>query len=186
MESQESAAASDPHFVSIRNLPKKDLLALPSVDCVVTKSTRTDKRTKTVSDNYSVDVVYDFVTKFHATLTGNQYGLLVTIMPDKFVPEQFRCRAKVRITKFGWGKNDRGDDRSSYLVEIFFSPLLSLSYKLQANDPFVTLLELRVQKGAIDASLAPVSVDGSAIRDAGFDEELLKSFDSDPLADPAK
>jgi len=181
MENQVKAEAVK--FVGLRSLDMKSILALPSVDVTVTKSSRTDKRTKTVQDSYSADVKFDFITKYHIVLTGNQYGILVTIQEGKFVPEQFIAKAKARITKFVWGKNDQGKERVTYLVEVYFGNLLALSYKLQANDPFIQLLLLRVAKKLIPPELVPVAFDGAAFSDDSFEESLKAEADS--AAEPA-
>ncbi|MCI1245266.1 MAG: hypothetical protein LKG11_04930 [Bacilli bacterium] len=175
MENQEKSEAAK--FVGLRSLDTTSLAKLPTIDVLITKSSRTDRRTKTVNDNYSADVIFDFITKYHIVLTGNQYGLLVTIQNGKFVPEQFRAKAKVRITKFVWGQNDQGKERSSYMVELYFDRLLILSYRLQPSDPFVQLLLLRLSKGLIGKEYAPIPFDGTAADDS-FDESLKAESDS--------
>lgn len=182
MENQVAAVAAAPKFVGLRSLDMNLILALPSVDVTVTKSSRTDKRTKTVSDNYSADLNYDFITKYHFVLTSNQYGILVTLQQGNFVPEQFRNKAKVRITKFVWGRNEQGKEKASYLVEVYFSPLLNLSFKLAANDPFITLLLLRLAKKLIPQSLAPVSFDGSALAGDDFEESLKAAAEAEAVS----
>jgi hypothetical protein len=182
METQVAAVAAAPKFVGVRSLDMKSVLALPSVGVVVTKSSRKDKRTQTVSDSYSADLDFDFATKYHFVLTGNQYGILVTIQTGHFVPEQFRATAKVRITRFDWGRNDQGKQRCTYMVEVYFSPLLVLSFRLQANDPFVVLLLLRLSKGVLGKEYAPVAFDGTALGGSDFEESLKAAAEAEAVS----
>ena len=136
---------SNPQFAS-----PEEIKALPLATVVLTKDTRTDRKTGVKRESYSARVVLDRITGFNLVLTDAEYGLIVTESGKSYVPLQFNYSAHIRIVKTIFENGS-----AQYRLDAFLANEVRVSQVLDNNSAILKLYLARIEKGILPEIFKP-------------------------------
>lgn len=136
---------SNPQFAS-----PEEIKRLPLATVVLTKDTRTDRKTNVKRETYSARIVLDRITGFNIVLTDAEYGLIVTESGKSYVPLQFSYSAHIRFVKTVFENGS-----AQYRLDAFLADAVRISQVLDGNSAILKLYLARLEKGILPETFKP-------------------------------